>query len=479
MLKRILAILLCAVLILCGTTACKPDNIQYPSEIVDPTQQPSEPAPAPKPQEGEGEQTPDVSLPETPESETPAPTNPLAAADFTPSKDVASTLTAGGIIKPGKAVNALKNRTITLYTAAGDPAFSYVNQEGKTVTEWDWMKQLAEAEGFMLKLYRKNAAVSLKSQRVALLSGQKLSLIQMRAEDLAAGLTLCRSAEDYLDMNAQTFGISKAVLKQSGYKLFAPVGQVKSIWYSAALMPADTDPNALSKENKWTLDSFKTVYSHAATNNALPLQMEDELAWATLSGVSPLTLLEGKLDSNITAEATRDVWAKLQALRGDLPAVALAADSAYDLKNNNTAMAFTDTPQTAEGSTYRYAPLPALKEGTAGTVTYSGTFFGLPKYNTEEEHALAALTFAELWCNRYSEVRAGQLQALGTAGEDYVNYINLTEQNGHLILRDAAIEEKAKTYLNGLNDKTVDLEKGYKETQDAIDPLLDRYNLYY
>ncbi len=476
MLKRILAILLCAVLILCATTACKPDNIQYPSEIIDPTQQPSEPDPAP--QEGEEEQNPEIPLPEDPEESAPV-ANPLAAADFAPSADVASALTASGIIKPGKAANVLKNRTIILYTAAGDPAFSYVNQAGKTVTEWDWMKQLAEQEGFMLKLYRKNAAVSLKSQRVALLAGQKLSLVQMRATDLAAGLTLCRSAEDYLDMNAQTFGISKAVLKQSGYKLFAPVGQAQSLWYSAALMPADIDPLALSKENKWTLDSFKTVYSHAAANNALPLLMQDELPWATLSGKSPLTLLEGKLDSNITAKATREVWVKLQALRGELPAVALSAESAYGLKNNNTAMAFTDTPQMEKEGAYRYAPLPALQEGTAGTVTYSGTFFGLPKYHAEEEHTLAALTFAELWCNRYSEVRAGQLKALGVAGEDYVNYINMAEQNGHLILRDAAIEEKAKNYLNGLNDQTVDMEKAYKETQEAITPLIERYNLYY
>lgn len=481
MLKRILAILLCAVLILCGTTACKPDNIQYPSEIVDPTQQPSKPAPAPNPQEGEEEkeETPEVALPENPEQEAPTQANPLAATDFIPSKEVASALKASGIIKPGKAVNDLKNRTITLYTAAGDPAFSYVNQEGKTITEWDWMKALAEQEGFMLKLHRKSAAVSLKSQRVALLAGQKLSLIQLRAEDLAAGLTLCSSAKDYLDMDAPTFGISKAVLKQSGHKLFAPMGQVKSLWYATALMPAETDPFTLSKEKNWTLDAFKTVYSHAASNNALPLRMEDELAWATLSGKSPLTLLEGKLDSNITAEATRETFAELQALRAALPTVALTADAAYDLKNKNAAMAFTDTPQTAEGATYRYAPLPARKAGSAGTVIYSGTFLGLPKYNTEEEHSLAALTFAELWCNRYSEARAGQLQALGTAGNDYVNYINMAEENGHLILRDPAIEEAAKPYLAGLNDKTYDWEKNYREIREAIDPLIDRHNLYY
>ena len=504
--KRIFSLLLCLALLF-SITACKPDNITPPVEIIDPSaeeeetkkpektepeeeeeqketqpekeeEQEKEEDPKPAPEEAEEEQ--EEQKEPSAEKETTAPTeNPLAAKDFTPSNTVSSALSASGLVKKGTAVSALKNRTIVVYTADDLPAFSYTDAKGNPVTEWQWMKALAEENGFMLKHSIKNDAVAVKSQRIALFAGKKLSLIQAKASDLANALTLCRSALDYLNTDAKSFGISKAVLTQSNHALFAPVGNVNSLWYDPALLPENADPAKLAEENAWSVEEFANICNSVATNKEiLPLLMKETLAWATLGGRSPLTLLQGKLDANINAGVTRNVWSvykeKNLAAFSEIP-----EEGDYSLKNGNTAFHYTNKPEPAEESTLKYAPLPALEKGTAGTVTFTGTFFGLPKYEESEESALAALTFAELWCNRYTETRAAALQALGLTEKNYLNYCNMAEEQGVLILHNAAIEETVATYLKGLSDDAVNMDEAYANVKPRVDGLIAARNIYY
>lgn len=517
--KRIFSILLCLALML-SVTACKPDNITDPVEIIDPNEQPSEETLSggdAKPEEQESTEkeepkedpkaeteTPDA----TPEEQTDKPetapeagadtdakpeegkeepsgepsddpltapvVNPLADDAFVPSTEVAGTLTASGMIKPGAAVSALKNRTISLYTT-DQSAFTYLDKNGKPVSEWDWMERLAKENGFLLKRQVKNADVSIKAQRVALFSGQKLSLVQITADELGNGMTLAASAANLLDPAIQSFGISKSILEKSGYKLFAPVGNIESLWYDAAAMPEGTDPYALSVEKKWTVEQFKALCN--GTQNMQALKMENLLPWATLSGRSPLTLLNGKLDSNINAGVTRNVWDELKKL--DMAALMTPPTVAEGEEPTAPLFTYTDTPAVAEGQTLRYAPLPTLKEGENGTTTYSGTFLALPKYEQDTEALRAALTFAELWCNRYTEVRAATLQTLGIKGADYQAYCNFAESQGILILYTPEIQKTAEPYLSGLTDPTVDMAAAYDAIKPTIDGLLAARNLYY
>ncbi len=500
--KRILAILLCFCLAL-GVTACKPDNITYPTVIQTPgsaeevqkpdrTEEPEEePSLKEEPtEEKPAEEEPTVEEPEKEEEKEPVNTtpgtaedvpllNPLAVEVFTPSKTVHSTLPLSGMILPGASVNPLTNRTIVIYTADSSPAFSYTNEKGKTVTEWDWMKELAAEQGFFLKYSIKNKNVSLKSQRTALYAGQKLSLVQMRAEELGIGMTLSRSAADLIDQAVQSFGISGAVLKGSNHTLFAPVGNIHALWYNPALLPQETDPAALAAANQWTVEQFKAIYTDSVSKSAKPLQMELPLAWATLSGRSPLTLLDGKLDNNLYARVTRETFSVLRELFQELPTFVAVPNTEYSLAKNDVTMAYTAIPDAAKDVTLTFAPLPALEEGTPGTVTYTGTFFALPKFNEDVESSKAALTFAELWCNRYTEVLAGKLQALGIKGSTYETYAAMAETQGSLIFRHPEIEALAKPYLQGLTDPTVDMDKTYNSIQNEINNIIAVQNLYY
>ena len=490
--KRIIAILLCILLILCGTTACKPDTLTNPVVITDPDEQPQEPLPpqdqgaADQPEEQPDEQpeeTPDEKTEEQPETEEQptqaAPLNhPFAAEGFKPSTETKGTLNLSGLTKNTDPAAALKDRTIALYTAADQPTFNYVNQKGDTISEWDWMKSMAEAYGFTLKLTVKKAEASLKAQRVALFAGKKLSLLQFGEKDLAAAMTLAQSAEDYLDASAATDGVSKAVLEQSKQTLFAPKGMVSSLWYNKDLMPQETDPAALAKENKWTIDAYKAIWDASAEKGILPQEIDDELAWITLSGKSPLTLLKGKLDSNLNARTTRELWADLKDLRVQFKPFTPADETEYSLKAGNAAMTFTAAPERGEEQTLQTAPLPSMKEGTAGTVTFAGTFMALPRYQDEAD-APAALTFAETWCNRYTEARAADLFALGMTAEDYVNYVDFAEENGHLIFRSAEIETLAETLLKCTWDPAINQEQEYSKIRTQLNALIDRHNLYY
>ncbi len=484
--KRIIAILLCLLLILCGTTACKPDTLTNPVVITDPDEQPQKQDAAEQP-DTEGEEPPADQPEETPEEQPEAeeqPTqaaplnHPFAAEGFIPSAKAEGTLKLSGLTKNTDAAAALKERTIALYTAAEMPAFSYVNQEGKTITEWDWMKELAETYGFTLKLSVKKAETSLKAQRVALYAGKKLSLLQFAEKDLAAAMTLAQSAEEYLDDTAATDGVSKAVLAQSKQTIFAPKGAVSSLWYNKALMPQENDPATLAKENKWTIDAYKAIYNASAKKGILPQDSQDELAWITLSGKSPLTLLDGKLDSNLNAKTTRDLWADLKDLRAQFETFTPAEETSYNLKFGNTAMAFTDRPERGEEIALQSAPLPSMKEGDAGTVTFAGTFMALPRYQADEDNA-AALTFAEAWCNRYTEARAALLFELGMTAEDYVNYVDFAEENGYLIFRSPEIETLAETLLKGAWDPAINQEQEYSKIRTQLNALIDRHNLYY
>ncbi|MBQ7935678.1 MAG: hypothetical protein IJ333_04950 [Clostridia bacterium] len=492
--KRILAILLCLCLTL-GVAACKPDNITYPTVIQTPGQSaevtdsdptdketPTEEEPLPEEEPAADEtaaELPNETTEETPAAEVPH-SNPLAAETFTPSKGVPGTLSLSGKVLPGSAaVSPLTNRTIVIYTADGTPAFSYTNEKGNAVTEWQWMEQLAEEQGFILKYSIKNKAVSLKAQRTALYAGKKLSLVQMDADELGVGMTLCRSATDYIDEAVSSFGISGAILNASNQTLFAPVGNIKALWYNPALLPQETDPAAMAAANQWTVEQFKAIYNDSVSKSALPLEMEDPLAWATLSGRSPLTLLDGKLDSNLYARVTRDAFSVLRTMNEELPDFTPVPDTVYSLANNNVTMAYTAIPTAAKEVTLTFAPLPALETETPGTVTYTGTYFGLPKYETDEESAKAALTFAELWCNRYTEVLAGKLQALGIKGSTYETYTSMAENQGHLILRQPEIEEAAATYLQGLTDPLIDMDEAYSVAQSKIENIITVQNLYY
>ncbi len=518
--KRILALLLCLAMAF-SVTACKPDNIKYPVEIIDPSEQgaeteqetgnqpetkeepaeeteeklPEESEPAedqPETKEETEEKQPEESekteeeQPEEPaeeekeEEEQPketvptAPQNPLAIEGFTPSMEIAGTLNPSGMIKPGTTVSALKNRTITIYTADDQTAFEYTDKNNKRINEWEWMDQLAKENGFLLKRHVKSNAVSLKAQRVALFSGQKLSLIQMLASELGNGLTLATSAEQLIEKDVSSFGISKAVLEQSDYKLFAPVGNIESLWYDPSALPEETDLQALNAEKKWTVEAFKTLCE--GSQSAQRLNMADPLPWATLSGRSPLTLAKGKLDSNLNAGVTREVWTAIKEL--DLNTLQLPRTT-EEMQEETTLFTYTAAPAPAEGKTVQYLPLPSLKEETAGTVTFTGTFLALPKYEEDQESLRAALTFAELWCNRYTEVRAGFLQTLGIKGEDYQAYCDFAETQGVLILDAPELRETAEPYLAGLTDSTIDMNAAYEKIRNRLNGLIAARNLYY
>lgn len=525
--KRALAILLCLMLIF-SITACKPDNITYPVDIIDPNDeagedvqanQPDEekneepPVSNEEPTEGEiaeqpeetpdenpqntaeedkTEETPDEAKPEeapedtkkeeTPQNteseeipEEPAITNPLAAKDFSPSTDVAGTLQASGIIKQGAAVSPLKNRTITFYTADNRAAFSYTDKREKIVSEWDWMRTLAKENGFIVKYEIKSNAVSVKSQRVALFAGKKLSLVQMTAAELGNGMTLAAAADALLNLDTTTYGISKAVLQQSGNKLFAPIGNVDTLWYNPIALPEGYDLQATVQQNKWTVEQFKTLCEGSQAN--LRLEMSDLLPWATLSGRSPLTLLEGKLDSNLYAKVTRATWDTLKSV--DFASLRTPKTTTDAAANGASLFLYTNEPTNDNTQSLQYAPLPALAEGTAGTATFAGTFFALPKYETDTEAQRAALSFAELWCNRYTEARAAMLQTLGIKGADYQAYCDLAETRGTLILYTPEIQKVAEGYLAGLTDPAVDMDAAYEKVKSTIEGLIAARNLYY
>lgn len=409
-----------------------------------------------------------------------AKTNPLCSTDYKPATDAKGTLTASGFIKNGSTAAALKNRTITLYTADENPAFDYLNEKGVAVNEWQWAEAMAKAFGFQLKYTIKNKSISLKAQRTAIYAGRKLSLIQMTDDQLALGMSLSRSAAEYLNTGATTYGISTAVLNQSKQTLFAPLGNANTLWYNPALMPAATDPATLSAQNAWTVEQYKAIYQNSTTRGHKPLEMSLTMDWALLSGKSPLTLLEGKLDTNIYAKVTQTALSSLRTVTTQLPAFVEDEDVTYSFEKGTLAMAYgLSVPTVAEDAKIGYATLPAVTAGESGAVSFGGTFFALPKYQKDEGNDLAALTFAELWCNRYTEARAANLMKAGISATDYEAYTRFAESKAHLIFRDPAIDALCETYFKGLSDPLINMDDAYGAIKEQLMARIAAYNLYF
>ena len=121
------------------------------------------------------------------------------------------------------------------------------------------MRTLAEENGFIVKYEVKSSTVSIKSQRVALFAGKKLSLVQMTAAELGNGMTLAAAADALLNLDTPTYGISKAVLQQSGNKLFAPVGNIDTLWYDPNALPEGYDLKTTVQENTSCLSRDGTL----------------------------------------------------------------------------------------------------------------------------------------------------------------------------------------------------------------------------
>ena len=520
--KKILTIFLCGMLLF-SVPACKQETVTYPTvvtkpgatesvELEKPEQEKEEPQDSTagtggqtvqigsgKPEATPETETPETETPETetaeveqpeveqPEAEAPAPEvvapertfakHPLVLKNGSLSKTTASSIALSDLVKGG-GLKTLKKRTLTLYTAGDAPSFHYLNEKGVLVSEWDWMKELAKENDFTLKLVRKTNASSLKAQRIALNAGQELSLVSLRKEELASGMTLCRSASKYLNAAATPNGISRAVLSQSNDTLFAPIGNIEALWYHLDLMPEKLDPNALYKNNQWNAEAYTKVHTNALAKKVMPLLMETALPWATLSGRSPLTLLDGKLDSNIHAQVTQIVWGQLRELNGALTPFKPAKNTTYTFADETVAMTYSSIPAAGKGS-YSFAPLPILGEEQESTVTYCGNFLALPKYREEQAADLAALTFAELWCNRYAEALAADFKALDLDAAAYADYLALAAGNGSLIFYDASIEAIADAYLSGLTDEKVDMAAEYEKIRTKLLGTVAKYNQNY
>ena len=481
MMKRILALILCLA-IFAVIPACKPDNIQAPADIVTPEEQAAlekenesqKPTVTPL----EKEEEPQEEIPEE-KPEEPKVLSPLAAEDFEPSATIASTLPLSGMIKPSDTVSLLKNRTITFYTADDKAAFTYQDEDGKAINEIEWMKALAEENGFLLKVQVVPAARSVTTQRLALMAGKDLSLIQLDSSDLASGLTLCSSFKDLIQEEITSFGVSNTVLTQSDYKLMAPLGMVESIWYDSELFEEDQSPADLQEKDNWLMDGFRLLCESMVEKKVQPLSMQSALPFATLSGKSPITLKEGKLDTNINSIGSKKVWSALQEMNKEIPTLIKDEDLTYSLAKGTLAMEYTAHPVPSENQTLQFAPLPALEKEIGSAVTFSGTFFGLPKYEESESNRLAALTFAELWCNRYTEARAAELQSFGIKGESYQAYLQMAEEQGMLILYNSTIQEMVAPYLKGLTDESVNMSATYSGIIQKLYAYVATQNIYY
>ena len=494
--KRILAIILCLALF-AVIPACKPDNIQAPADIITPQDQTAtesgnnQPTITPLPQEEEEEDVPTEETPSAEEEETleeetleeepskpPFAPNPLAAEEFNPSLGIAPSLPLSGIIKPTNTLALLKNRTISFYAPSDSTAFSYLTEDGKLVNELEWMKSYAKENGFAIKYHLVPTNRLVSSQRLALMAGKDLSLIRLDSSNLASGLTLCSSFKDLINEEITSFGVSKTVMTQSDHKLLAPMGNVESIWYDPDLFEEES-PASLQAEGKWTMDSFKDLCLQKAEESIQPMLMQQALPFATLSGKSPITLKAGKLDTNVNSIGSKKVWTALKAMNKEIPTVLKDEDTTYSLAEGNVAMEYTALPVAEGKQTYQFAPLPALDAQSNSTVTFTGAFLALPKFETNESERLAALTFAELWCNRYTEARAAQLRTIGIQSADYEAYLQMAEEKGMLILYDPVIQEMIAPYLKGLTDDSVNMPNTYSGIITKLYAYVDTQNIYY
>jgi len=341
-----------------------------------------------------------------------------------------------GFVRDGTTIKDLKGKTLTFFTADNFAAWSYRNEKGETINEWDWFKGLKKELGLNIKFTVKQHMNSTNAALQNMNAGKALDVVYTNHVVYPSALCLSRSITDLIAIN--NIGSSPGVCKNTmdvcrwgnTLRVIAPIGVVDVLWYNQTLTQelGLSDPHTMWEKGAWSYDTFKKYMLSApkTTKEGKELvtlvewTMNTHYVWANTNGKSAVqidatapvpTLINNWLDPQVLVaweficDIHNSVNYKLSSER-----VAGTVPEHIGLYEGTTLMSATMYTQVYRDTEYskhiqiNWVPFPKANTETGKDICqYYGFGMVLPKKTANEKNVGPALKFMELWATRFTE----------------------------------------------------------------------------
>ncbi|MBR0327887.1 MAG: S-layer homology domain-containing protein, partial [Clostridia bacterium] len=151
-----------------------------------------------------------------------------------PSFDIDKT----GFVKGGTKLSYLNGVTLHFFTSDLCALWSYRDDNGKWISEWDWFKSLKDEIGLEIKYTVKAHANSINSSLQYMTAGKQLDVICTSEQTLASALCISRPLDelinitDYGSSPAISYNIMNAYKWGGSRRAVSPIGDVEVLWYN-------------------------------------------------------------------------------------------------------------------------------------------------------------------------------------------------------------------------------------------------------
>lgn len=364
--------------------------------------------------------------------------NPLINRDRQQNKGLAPSFNIDdtGFVRAGTKIADLKNKTLAFYTADNFAAWSYRNEKGVTIDEWEWFSQLKKEYGLTIKYTKSQHMKSTESALQAMNAGKPCDIIYSNHVVFPSSLCITRSITDVVNINnlGSSPGVCKNTMDTAKWgntlRLIAPIGVVDVIWYNQTLTQelGLSDPHLMWEKGKWSWSSFSDyMKSVPAKNN----RGEDLVAfvqwpsnasyiWPSTNG-SPRIYIDADADkpaliNNWLKPETLEAWEFITGVCNSINYGSSEETTPGNQKehlglyNGTTIMSATMYTQVYRDTEYskkvqiNWVPYPKSdNENGKEICQYYGFGMMLPKKTSKPDNVNIALKFMELWATRFTE----------------------------------------------------------------------------
>ena len=343
-----------------------------------------------------------------------------------------------GFVRDGTTIKDLKGKTLQFFTADNFPGWSYRNEKGETIDEWQWFKDLKREVGLSIKYEVKQHQKSTAAALQYMNAGKQCDVVYANHVIYPNVLCISRSITDLIAIN--NLGSSPGVCKNTmdvcrwgnTLRVVAPIGVVDVLWYNQTLTQelALSDPHTMWEKGAWSWDTFKKYMLSAPKTTKDGKELVAFVEWGSnCSYVWPST--NGKESVKIDATAPKptlinnwlapEVLATWEFICGvkqqiNFKCTPESETSAGNQKEHvgmyegTTLMSATMYTQVYRDTEYskhvqiNWVPFPKANTPTGQEVCqYYGFGMVLPRKTSNEKNVNYALKFMELWATRFTE----------------------------------------------------------------------------
>lgn len=275
----------------------------------------------------------------------------------------------------------LKDRGFEFYIDDGE--------SGWNIDQLGWFEAIKKEYGILAKPRVIPASTLYSAQLIAVKSGIRTDLITCSVEDSAASLRLMQNIGDVVTPKTDA-QFSARVFQQSGFKLIAPRGFCKMLWYDKN--EVNGDPLAEFRENVWTAERL-------AQYGEKPLASSYFAAFGSAGALTATGVNEQGYFLTGDDAVYRAIKA-FGALTGSKKSLFF-----YELGPELPDFAESLLPKNGVNCA---VPIPRLGDDGKYVASFAGRAMGVSVTAAEDIRAAAA-AFAVLWAARATEARADSL----------------------------------------------------------------------